>query len=48
MPNSVGAAKGSNQIILQHTLHFCSAIGWKKLAGKRYDGQNLEQSNLCT
>jgi len=41
MPNSIGAAKGNNQIFLQDNLHFCSAIGWKKLAGKRYNGKTL-------
>jgi len=22
-------------------MHFCSAIGWQKLAGKRYDGKTF-------
>jgi len=42
MPNSIGAAKGNNQIFLQDNLHFCSAIGWKKLAGKRYNGKTWD------
>jgi len=47
MPDSIGAVEENNQVFLQHTLHFCSASGRQKLAGKRYDGKTLSNQTYA-